>query len=304
MTTICTVKVSPSLYYVVGTPLIILLHPFGGWELVYCGHGKWEPCFNERRASFELAVRDASRVLEATRSAAMLALPHPASETIGDVPVYTSGLPNLDAGAVTIRTLAQVQPTGTLLPALVDEESMTDCVATQIAAMRPRFEKEFSLEFLATELRKGLREGRLTLVNHAVYAADAGDELADAALRTVYAEMAGGVLSERGPGHLQVWAYGQRAVLRAPAKRPAGHCWQHNWMRDIWICDVIFSVWHTWGIRQTRNRYARGRPSAVSIVTAALGRAKVVHLDEGRVQNIWLGLPGEIVRSARGGCPS
>jgi hypothetical protein len=188
-----------------------------------------------------------------------------------------------------------------LLPAVMDEEHMIDRVATQIVAMRQRFEKEYSLEFLATALRKGLREGRQPLTDYAITAVERHkDEICDAELRTVFRAMVSGVLSERGPGHLQIWAFGDRAVERAPLKRPQGRRWHDNWMRDIWICDVIFSVWRTWGVRPMRNRYARGRPSGVSIVTAALGRSKVVHLDEGRVQNIWLGLPGEIVRSARG----
>jgi hypothetical protein len=63
-------------------------------------------------------------------------------------------------------------------------------------------------------LLNGLREGRLTLTNYAVEAANAGDEIADAALRIVFAEMvaAGGRLPEQGPGHLQVCAYMRRAA--------------------------------------------------------------------------------------------
>jgi hypothetical protein len=52
--------VSPSLYCVVGTPLVIECLPFGGWH-VYYDHpsGERRPCFSEPRASLELAARDA-----------------------------------------------------------------------------------------------------------------------------------------------------------------------------------------------------------------------------------------------------
>jgi hypothetical protein len=57
------------------------------------------------------------------------------------------------------------------------------------------------------------------------------------------------------------------------------------------------------GVWPTRNRAARRAnrtPSGTSLVVAALARNKV-HLDEGSVQeNIWLGLPGALVRSILG----
>ncbi len=187
----------------------------------------------------------------------------------------------------------------TLLPTLLDENRAIDRAAGWISMVRHRLEKEYSWEFLETELRKGLREGRLTLTIHPVQAADAGDEIADAALRTVYAEMAGGILPERGPGHLQVCAYGQRAVLRAPHKRPRGHRWHDNWIRNIQICMLIDLACRKFGVHPTRNRDTRRAnraPSGISLVVAALARNNI-HLDEGSVQeNLWKGLPGELVR--------
>jgi hypothetical protein len=191
-----------------------------------------------------------------------------------------------------------------LLPELsLDEQRMVDQIADWVKAVSHRLEKEYSLEFLTAELQKGLREGRLTLTNHAVMAADKGDEIADAALRTVYAEMAGGMFAERGPGHLQVWAYGQRAVLRAPNERRQGHRWHDHWMRNIQICTLIHAACRKFGVRPTRNRLSRRvdrAPSGISLVVAALARNKI-HLDEGSVQeNIWKNLPGELVRSILG----
>src|SRR5262245_22171338 len=182
---------------------------------------------------------------------------------------------------------------------LLDETRAIGHVAIWIATIRHRMEKQYSREWLETELRNGLREGRLTLTIKAVEAADKGDEIADAALRTVYAEMAGGAFPER-PGHLQVWAYGQRAVLRAPHRRPRGHRWHDDWGRNIDICVLIWFACREFGVRASRNRAARRakcEPSGISIVVGALARNKI-YLDEGNVQqNIWFGMWGELVRA-------
>src|SRR5262249_41306294 len=145
-------EVSPSFYHVVGTPLAIQLLSIGGWQVVYCDHGKMVPCFNEPRASFELAVVDAFRALEGTRPmTTLLILPHPAPEAIRDAVVIR---PSAQDGA---RSLVKpMERPATFLPTPMDEERMIDCVATQMVAMRQRFEKAFSLEWLATALREGL----------------------------------------------------------------------------------------------------------------------------------------------------
>jgi hypothetical protein len=185
-------------------------------------------------------------------------------------------------------------PTGEL-----DENRAIECIAALISKLRARLEKQHSREWLETELRKGLREGRLTLTNSAIRAADAGDEIADAALRTVFAEMAGSKLPEQEPGHFQVWAYGRRAVLRAPHKRRQGHRWHDDWVRNIQICNLIYFVSRELDVQASRNRAegpASRAPSGVSLVVAALARNNI-HLNEASVQeNIWFGLPGELVR--------
>jgi hypothetical protein len=192
--------------------------------------------------------------------------------------------------------------------AAADEQRAINRVSVWVSMLRHKMEKEYSREWLETELRKGLREGRLSLTIKAVEAADKGDEIADAALRTVYAEMTGGTLPERGPGHLQLWAYGQRAVLRAPHKRPRGRRWYDDWTRNIDICVLIGLACREFGVRASRNRAARrankGEPSGISLVVAALARNKI-HLDEGSVQeNLWFGLPGELVRGILRYAPS
>jgi hypothetical protein len=205
---------------------------------------------------------------------------------------------------------ARLQPTlsfnaSFLLPSgELDEARAINRIAIWIAMLRSSMEKEHGRDWLETKLREGLREGRLTLTIKAVDAAEQGDEIADAALRSVYAEMAGGTLQDRGPGHLQVWAYGQRAVLRPPHRRPRGHRWHDHWMRNILTCILVDLACREFGVQASRNRAARRanrKPSGVSLVVAALARNKI-HLDEGSVQqNLWFGLPGELVRATAGG---
>src|SRR5262245_16901111 len=74
--------------------------------------------------------------------------------------------------------------------AAADAQRAINRVSIWIATLRHKFEKQYSREWLETELRKGLREGRLTLTIKAVEAADKQeDEIADAALREVGAEL-------------------------------------------------------------------------------------------------------------------
>jgi hypothetical protein len=185
---------------------------------------------------------------------------------------------------------------------LTDEPRAIDRVSTWVAILRHKLEKEYSREWLETELRKGLREGRLTLTIKAVEAADQGDELADAALRTVGGELQMPLLQRQdlAPGHLQIIAYLQRVATRAPHKRPRGHRWYDDWVRNIDVCVLTVLACREFGVRPTRNRDSRRAdkdPSGISLVVAALARNKI-HLDEKSVQrHIWLGLPGELVRS-------
>jgi len=307
MTTICTTvfpglllkKVSPSLYYVVGTPLVILLLPIGGWEVVYYGHGKWEPCFNEPRASLELAARDAFCVLEATRSMAMKLpiLPHPTPEAIRGVAVIR---PSAQDGA---RSLVKpMERPATFLPAVMDEARMVDIVAVELARLRPRIEKEWDLKFLQQLLLNGLRSGRPEFAINTVRAADRGDEFAHSALQIVYFEMAGGAFPGWGPWHVHIKEYGMRAVVHpdAPRRCRRGRRWVENWVRNYHVCRFVVWICDKFGLHPARNRFAHRAdraPSGISVVVAALGQAKIWHTTEAYVQeHVWGGLAGEIVR--------
>ena len=200
-----------------------------------------------------------------------------------------------EATMTLLPTPSVLLPTGEL-----DEDRAIDWVAVLISKVRPGMEKEFGREWLQTELQKGLREGELTPARHAVRLAQAGDEICDAALRNVFAEMlpAGGQLPGQGPGWMQVWAYGQDAVLRDRHKRPRGHRWHDDLVRNIQICLLIALVCRELDVQASRNRAARRTPSGISLVVAALARINIIHLNEESVQqNIWFGPPGELVRA-------
>jgi hypothetical protein len=193
-------------------------------------------------------------------------------------------------------------PTPTLLPILgLTEPQMIDDAATWVERVRHTMAKEYSHEQLETMLRQGLRDGALVLTIKAVEAADAGDEIADAALRHVGAELQMPLVQRRdlAPGHLQVIAYLQRAARRAPHTRPRGHRWYDDWIRNLHICFLVAIACREFSLSATRNRETRRanrEPSGISVVAAALAR-NGIHIEEKTVQNhIWHGLPGELVR--------
>ena len=195
-------------------------------------------------------------------------------------------------------------PMVTLLPTLgLTEPQMIGHVVAWVARVRHTLMKEYGRENLETMLRQGLRDGVLVLTIKAVEAADAGDEIADAALRHVGAELQAPLLQGRdlAPGHVQVIAYLQRAARRAPHTRPRGHRWHDDWVRNLHIGFLVAIACREFSLSPTRNREARRanrEPSGNSVMAAALAR-NGIHIDEASLQrHIWLGLPGELVRRA------
>jgi hypothetical protein len=188
-----------------------------------------------------------------------------------------------------------------LVPLAFDEQLAIDRTSTAVAVLLDKLDAFESRTWLETELLRGLREGRLALTIKAVEGADMGDEIADAALRQVGGELQIPMLQKQdlAPGHLQVVAYLQRVATRAPHRRKRGRHWADDWRRDHAICLLIELTRKEFGIPTTRHRESRRaarRPSAISIVTAALGR-NGIHIDEGTIQrHIWFGMPGELAR--------
>jgi hypothetical protein len=188
-----------------------------------------------------------------------------------------------------------------------NEERVIDCVAAAASTVRYKMERKGSLEAIKAAIERLLREGRLRFTITTIEFADKGDEIADAALRTVFAEMVGGMFPERGPGHLQIWAYGQRAVLREAHRRPRGQRWYDKWMRNILTCHLITIVERDFGIPPSHNRSPSERMdgkrnrknadalSGIGIVVKALALIDVDVGDEASVQeNIWFGAAREI----------
>src|SRR6516162_4275658 len=204
---------------------------------------------------------------------------------------------------MTLPTLVSARlPTGEL-----NENRAIDIIGEWFS-MAPHgtwLDKEYSRELLQTMLEEGLREGEYDLAKCAVDAANAGNEIADAALRTIAREMLGDALPERKPGHVQVRAYGQRALDQPPHKRPQGRNRHDNLVRNIQICCYVILACREFGVLATRNReerradrrYGNRAPSGISLVVKALDRHGNLRLDEASVQqNIWFGLPGALAR--------
>jgi hypothetical protein len=185
-----------------------------------------------------------------------------------------------------------------------DEARVIDCVDAVVSTARYRMERKMSLEAIRAAIERLLREGKLTFTITTIQLADAGDEICDAGLRTVGGELQIALLQKRdlAPGHLQIIAYYQRAGQRAPHKRPRGHRWHDDWMRNILACWLIAIVERDFGIPPSHNRErsveSKRGLSGIEIVVAALHRHGI-ELDETNVQeNIWFGPAGEIVRAS------
>ena len=186
-----------------------------------------------------------------------------------------------------------------------DEQRAINRVAVWVAAVRSKLTKEWSREWLETTLRCYLREGSLAIATKAVEAADKqGDELADAALRDVAAELQTALLQKRDlkPGHLQVIAYYQRVNRSAPLERKQGRYGGYdNWSRNLGICFLIKLACAEFGVKPTRSRESRRShryPSGCSLVCAALALYHVNIAEKTIQEEIWNGLPGELARQA------
>lgn len=176
----------------------------------------------------------------------------------------------------------------THLPAtlLDDENQAIEIMSCEVAKIERSMTADYSRAFLEGILRWQLQQGLVDMLQVIEWADVKHDEIADAALRRVYAETCD--RGEEPPATLK--AYGIKAVLRGPVQRGRGrNMWFDNWRRDIGIAVLVFLTRRGFfGLATTRNRESRHRqqPSACSIVAAALGRAHI-NVTEKRVENIW-----------------
>src|SRR5262249_60200981 len=102
------------------------------------------------------------------------------------------------------------------------ENHVIDAVAELISMVSHKLEKKYSLKWLQTALENALRKGQQPLTAYAILADDRNDELCDTGLRTVFAEMVGGMFppERRGPGGPPNLGHGQAAGRRPPHKTP------------------------------------------------------------------------------------
>jgi hypothetical protein len=178
-----------------------------------------------------------------------------------------------------------------------DEERAIECVAIFCPRLlRKLTMPNFSAEWAETMMQQKLLEGRLDLTREVVEEAKAGDDVLHSALMHVYVQINRGGLPER-PGYLIICAYGEAMILQAPPRR---HRPRHStWVRDAECCALIWYVareLRQYGISATRNQRRRRRPSAISIVAAALARHGL-HFKEAFMQEaIWNGWRGRLMR--------
>jgi hypothetical protein len=140
---------------------------------------------------------------------------------------------------------------------------------------------------LCDHLKRGLVE-----IPDAVAWADAGCEIADAALCRLYIDMR----DRREETTVTLEAYALKALRRRqPLPRKPGLMWFDNWTRNVAIAVLVHMTQIRFEIVATQNREHRRqpKPSATSIVAAALGRHKI-NITEKTVGNIWSGLRDQL----------
>jgi hypothetical protein len=179
------------------------------------------------------------------------------------------------------------------LPATFAEEEAIAAVAGWTDVVREKMSAEASREWLQATLQEYLRQGWDQTVR-VIEAAEEGDEIAHAALMGVYRE----TLDRHEMPGATILAYGLRA--REPVRRAAGrNTWFDNWRRDIGIAVLVYFTKESFKLRPTRKRESKKpkqnrKPSACSVVADALSRARIITITEGRVENIWAGLAGQV----------
>jgi hypothetical protein len=156
----------------------------------------------------------------------------------------------------------------------------------------------FGLEMIKAALRRGLP----SFIDRTIEAAEAGNEMADMALRNVFVEISRGELKERWPGqYLRIKMYGEDAVLRAPNTRRRGAQLPDDFFETIQTCNLIFAICLAFGINPERNQLRsdleRPPSSGISIAIEVL-RRHGIHRTEIDVQrNTWGSPNGKLARS-------
>ena len=186
----------------------------------------------------------------------------------------------------------------------ISEKAAVDIVAGWVEVIQDKMTAAASREWLKSMLCERLRRAQIDIRNgfdvtlDVVAAADNGDEIADAALRRVYAEMTEYNIEPSAT----LKAYAVKAMRRGPVTRgPGRNAWFDNWRRDIGIAVLVYLGREYFGLHATRNREQRrrGEPSICSTVAAAMGRVAHVNISEKRAENIWAELRAQVESFAK-----
>ena len=118
-------------------------------------------------------------------------------------------------------------------------------------------EKQYNVEWLAAELRKGLRAAGSTLTIKAIEAAEKHDD--EIATRRCGRSMPSSLAARSRARARTLAGFSLRSACRAagPAQRGRGHRWHDHWVRNITICVLIELACLEFGVRPSRNRTAR-----------------------------------------------
>ena len=127
--------------------------------------------------------------------------------------------------------------TNWLVPIDYSEGQMIDIVEIQIGAIAKKLTATSSREWLEATLQGQLQRGLIGMLQ-VIEWADAGDVIADVALRRLWAEMAD--RHEAPPVTLQ--AYAIKTMARGPINRGRGHHWYNDWRRRILASPLLSSL--------------------------------------------------------------
>jgi hypothetical protein len=199
-----------------------------------------------------------------------------------------------DAWASIVASAASTRlPDGAL-----NETQAIEFADTEIfSRVRHWWEPDFGLEMIKAALRRGLP----SFIDRTIEAAEAGNEMADMALRNVFVEISRGELRERWPGqYLRIKMYGEDAVLRAPNTRRRGVQLPDDFFETIQTVNLTIAICLVFGINPERNQLRpdlKRAPSGISITVAVLARHGIPRTEIDMQRNTWGSPNGKLARS-------
>jgi hypothetical protein len=171
----------------------------------------------------------------------------------------------------------------TKAPAILDDtEMMTLAIVIEVEPVLKKMTTSTYIDDVICDLLRYDTTGTVTL--RASSEADAGDEVADRALRRVIREKIH--RCEKLSPFLETYA--AKVLERGPIPRGRGGAKYGGWGRDFGIVVLVFIACCRFKLKPTRNpeQKRRKQPSGSSIVAAALAYYGI-KIKEKTVENIW-----------------